>query len=1292
MIRCNGVIYGPFTALCDTGSHLSLVLSKSIKDAQIPKKECHYQMFGVNTTKAVNLRQKIDVDILFADYSASIHASMIIVPHITEPIPIQSFQFPDSLNDFKTSLADTRFNYAKQIDILLGISLWTQIIKDPIEKIGTDLLLQNSVFGWLVCGEIPLHSTSVAAVHTIHTNEIVKEEEGLDDLIVKFWEHEHFPEKLEKSESSDHNQCEDIFRTHHYRNTEGRYVLRIPFKSNVNNLGSSKEVALRRFYQLERRLQRSPELRVKYNKFMDAYESLGHMTLAITPPTQTTYWIPHHCVQDKFRVVFDASTKTTTGLSLNDVQLIGERLQGELTYILYRFRCFKFAVIADVVQMFRQVMVDRLHWEYQRIFWRTHPSEPLKEYWLTCVTQGTASASFMAVRAMIQCARDNADKYPLAARTIEENFYMDDGLFGADDEKEAVELVDQLIQCLGSSGFELGKWAFNHKETFSQFLTHVTQNEVDIITEGSVLGLKWNPDTDELFLKIQPGHTMEIITKRQIVSEIARLYDPCGYIAPVIVSLKQIIQDIWCEGIKWDQTAPDNILRIWRTLHAQLSILSNIRVPRWLGSTMLSVNQLHGFCDASNIAYGCVLYLRSTKADGSIQVNIITSKSRIAPIKNKATIPRLELSGAVLLATLVEEFKINGKIPLQGIYLWTDSMIVLHWLQKPIQRLKPYVANRVSKIHRHTETGQWNYVPTKENPADILSRGATPDELIKSEIWFNGPKWLKTHSSIWYHEMPILNEQNIDQIEAEIKPTSKKTTEDKASIAVLQARGNSLLNTRSTLGSLLRTTAYVLRFVDKVRKKTSFTSPYITVPEGFAALDRWIKWEQCSSFSREVRALTNMTPIPKSSSIISLAPWMDTKRVLRVGGRIKNANISFTQKHPIILPYESQLSKLLIQNTHHITSHGNTQLVMAVIRQHYWIPRLRRLVRTCIAHCPVCIRFKGEPMAQRMADLPTERVQPYRAFRQLAVDFAGPLQMKEKIVGRNNKPIKGYIAVFVCLSTRAVHLEVVHDLTTDTFIAALQRLAARRGAITKIWSDNATNFVGAARKLSEMREVLSIWSADLAQKQIKDMGIQWQFITPNAPSQGGLWEAAVRSMKSHLLKVMGDRIMTYPDLCTLTAKIEACLNSRPMSALSDDPADLGALTPGHFLIGEPLVNPYYPPVDNITDNRLNALELIQKFEQICWKRWQTEYLSELQKRNKWASPQRNLEPGDLVIVMNNQLPPSLWQLGRIVQVYPGSDGLVRNATVKTASSQFERSVQRLVALPVGDWKKSSSAK
>lgn len=510
MIKCTGIIYGPFTALCDTGSHLNLVLSEAIKHMKIPKRACYYQMFGVNSTNAINLRQKIDVEILYADSSSSIHTSLIIVPHITEHIPIQTFPFPNSLLDVKPNMADGNFNITKQIDILLGISLWTRIIKDPMKKIDTGLMLQNSIFGWLVCGDIRIPSFNKAVVHTAHVNEIIDEDQRLDNLLERLFESEQFSEK---AESTDHQKCEQIFQTHHYRNAEGRYVLKIPFKSNLSNLGSSREVALRRFYQLERRLQRDHELRTKYNEFMEVYESSGHMTLATTAPTTDSYWIPHHGVPSKkpskksIRVVFDAGCETTTGLSLNDVQIVGPKIQGDLAYTLYRFRCFKFAFIADVVQMFRQVMVHRSHWEYQRIFWRKHPSEPLKEYWLTCVTQGTASASFMAVRAMVQCARDNAEIYPLAAKAIEENFYMDDGLFGADDEKIAIELVEQLTLCLQSGGFRLDKWGYNHKGIFDRFFTHENQSNLDIIPEGGVLGLKWTPDSDHLFIKFNPSPT-----------------------------------------------------------------------------------------------------------------------------------------------------------------------------------------------------------------------------------------------------------------------------------------------------------------------------------------------------------------------------------------------------------------------------------------------------------------------------------------------------------------------------------------------------------------------------------------------------------------------------------------------------------------------------------------------------------------------------------------------------------------------------------------------------------------
>lgn len=637
--------------------------------------------------------------------------------------------------------------------------------------------------------------------------------------------------------------------------------------------------------------------------------------------------------RNQFEWSFDAGCETTTGLSLNDVQIVGPKIQGDLVYTLYRFRCFKFAFIADVVQMFRQVKIHRSHWEYQRIFWRKYPTEPLEEYWLTCVTQGTASASFMAVRAMVQCARDNVEKYPLAAKAIEENFYMDDGLFGADDEKIAIDLVGQLILCLKSGGFLLDKWGYNHKYTFDRIFTRDSQKNMDVLSEGMVLGLKWTPDSDHLFIKFTPTPTMEIITKRQIVREIARIYDPLGYIAPIIVLFKQIIQNIWREQTKWDRAVSEDILKNWKNLHSQLQMLSIIKVPRWLGCSSISTNQIHGFCDASNYAYGSVLYLRSIKVDGSIEVNIIGSKNRIVSIKAKTTIPRLELSAAVLLAKLSEEFKMNGRIPLQRTYLWCDSSIVLHWIRKPIHKLDTYVANRVQSIHCHSKIEQWNYVPTNENPADILSRGCSTEKLAKCQLWFTGPNWLKQHSSVWYQTPPSLNEQTIEQIHAEYKKSARlENSEAKGAVSVLQAQGNSLLVTRSTLRSLLRVTGYVLRFINNIRKKSCCDVRYITVAESFIAFESWIKWEQQRIFLNEYKALINKESISKSSSILNLTPWLDSKGIIRVGGRIKNAHISFAQKHPVVLPYDSNLSKLLIQDTHRITAHGGTQLMMTVIR------------------------------------------------------------------------------------------------------------------------------------------------------------------------------------------------------------------------------------------------------------------------------------------------------------------------------------------------------------------------
>ncbi|XP_031625624.1 uncharacterized protein LOC116342255 [Contarinia nasturtii] len=471
-------------------------------------------------------------------------------------------------------------------------------------------------------------------------------------------------------------------------------------------LGESKAIALRRFYQLERRLQAKDDIREKYIEAMREEISNGYIERAWGKPSTASYYIPHHYVEKRFRIVHDGSCRTSNSLSLNDIQMKGPKLQFDLADQIMRFRRHQYAVIADIKKMFKQIKVDPSQWDLQRIFWRESPNEPLLEYWMTSVVFGLKSSVHCSCRAMIQCARDNALSYPEAAKAIENNFYMDDGLIGHETTKGLEVLCQEINLIMKSGGFDLRKWHSNSIEV--EGLMQSSQSRDEVVLEDKekeatkVLGLKWIKSTDELAIRVN-------VTAGQ--------------------KSKADTKHTWkLQAIPWDEPLPEGIAKKWTAFYAKLHALAEFRIPRWLSIKGDTLREIHGFCDACIIAYGAVIYVRTINADGQIKCILLTSKSKIAPIK-PVSIPRLELQGAVMLSRMLNhtlkicDFK---DVPL---YAWTDSTIVLYWL-----RQSPEI---------------WAHVVSQDNPADLISRGIKADEIIKSKFWKQGPEWLLKAKEEW---------------------------------------------------------------------------------------------------------------------------------------------------------------------------------------------------------------------------------------------------------------------------------------------------------------------------------------------------------------------------------------------------------------------------------------------------------------------------------------------------------------------------------------------------------------
>ncbi|XP_046142906.1 uncharacterized protein LOC123988104 [Osmia bicornis bicornis] len=411
---------------------------------------------------------------------------------------------------------------------------------------------------------------------------------------------------------------------------------------------------------------------------------------------------------------------------------------------------------------------------------------------------------------------------------------------------------------------------------------------------------------------------------------------------------------------------------------------------------------------------------------------------------------------------------------------------------------------------------------------------------------------------------------------------------------------------------------------------------------------------------------------------VSSRSGRDDCGIIRVGGRLDHASLTYDQRHPILVHRRSNLAELIVRAAHAQTLHGGLTSTQSFVRQTYWIPQDRTLLKRILRNCVRCVRFQGNTGTQQMGSLPASRVQPARAFLRSGVDYAGPITLCMS-KGRGQKTVKGYIAVFVCLCTKAVHLEPVSDLSASAFIAAFRRFVARRGRCAHLLSDNATNFRGADAQLKSMFKRASEFYREVAEL-IANEGTNWEFIPPYSPHFGGLWEAAVKSAKRHLLRSVEGHRLTFEELTTLLCQVEACLNSRPLSPLTDDPKDFSALTPNHLITGHSLSAIPESPENLNFDGGHKRWALVQKLIEHFWRRWSKEYLGQLQHLPKWRKALPNLQLGTLVLLKEDSTPPTKWPMARVVKVHEGKDGLTRVATVQTATRLTTRAITRLIPL------------
>ncbi|XP_065085710.1 uncharacterized protein LOC135707754 [Ochlerotatus camptorhynchus] len=1092
--------------------------------------------------------------------------------------------------------------------------------------------------GWVLYGQAGV--TNQGSTHRILHVCTSHHDDDLHELVKQFFLIESVGVSASNPmESADDRRAREILEATTVRTSSGRFQTGLLWKYDDINLPNSRPMAERRLNCLERRLLKSPELYDKLRQQIAEYLGKGYAHLATEQELaesdpKRTWYLPLGVVvnpkkPNKLRVVWDAAA-VVKGISLNSVLLKGPDLLTPLLAVLSRYRQKQIAVNADVMEMFHQMLIRPEDRQVLRFLFRNNPGDPIQVFVMDVAIFGTSCSPCSAQFVKNINAEEYLAEFPRAAKAIQENHYVDDYLDSVDTVGEAIQLALDVKVVHERAGFVIRHWMSNSPEVLRTIGEQNTQSVKQFVMDkGSnqerILGMVWSTSG---------GHVL-----------IHNDFPEC----------KVILQEIWRKSVGWDDNIPAELPR-WHQWLGVLRTLDQVKIPRcyfpgYVEKAYESL-ELHIFVDASESAYATAAYFRVVD-NGEVRCCLVRAKTKVAPVK-LLSIPRLELQAATIGTRLMKAIIADHTVQIKRTILWSDSKTVLAWLRSDQRRYRQFVAFRVTEILEETAVTDWRWVPSKWNVADEATKWGNDRNFYESCRWFNGPEFLYEDEDKWPKEDIT---------------TDDPTTEELRIIHVhRQLVKEPVVDFKrfSKWERLVRTAAYVRRFYNNCQRKRGgsvLDLGTINCEELKQAENTVWKLVQEEAFPDEITLLrrnqhnppNQRKTVEKNSRIYRLSPFLGTEEILRKDSRI-----------------DHYVTHLLVDWYHRKFGHANGETIVNEIRQIYHVPELRVVVQKTAKRCTWCSVYRAVPQIPKMGQLPVARLTPYvRAFTFVGLDYFGPLTVR---VGRAS--VKRWIALFTCMTTRAVHLEVAASLSAESCRNAIRRFVARRGAPQEIYSDRGTNFQAVANDLSQQIRAIN---ETLATK-ITNHRTQWKFNPPYAPHMGGVWERLVRSIKSALRCLLTDRNPDDETLVTVLVEAESMVNSRPLTYLPLESEEHEALTPNHFLLlsSTGVVQPAVKPVDERGALRSNW-KAIQDMLVRFWARWIKEYLPVMSPQSKWFGEVRAVQVGDLVMIASEKERNS-WTRGRILRVYPGRDGRIRRVDVQTAVGIQQRPVSKLAVL------------
>jgi hypothetical protein len=760
-----------------------------------------------------------------------------------------------------------------------------------------------------------------------------------------------------------------------------RYEAPLLWKLDQPNLPNNYSVALSRFHTNDRSLKKCPVKAKSYEATINEYIMQRHARKLqedeLEGPIGLTWYVPHHAVfhpdkPGKCLVVFDGAS-TFRGISLNSCLLTGPDILTSLIGVLLRLRERPIAISGDIKGIFHQVRVRSVDKHVLRFLCRPPDTAgPPDVYEMQVQIFGAASSPTVCSYVLRRAAADNEEEFPGLVEKVAINGYMDNYMDSFSTEEEAIEFRNKFQYGLKKGGFHWTQWMSTSRKVLQSVPEDLRSDpklnlNLEALPAEKTLGvtLNWQEDIFVFKVKIQTGSD----TYRTILSDVCGLYDPLGFWTPVTLTARILLQDICRIKPEWDKILPESLLERWRIWVSNLHHLESVAVPRCLQPFPPTSVQLHIFVDASELGFGAVAYLLLQNKKTSTTV-FVMSKSRVAPIHH-LTIPRMELSAALLGAHLARTIKNELRLKIDGEVFWSDSSTVLRWINSTHCRYHTWVANRVGEILTLTTPEQRRHVPGILNPADDCSRGVEASALTENYRWWTGTDFLLQPRINW-PAMPEHFAQPVDDPEINSSKWAGNVSVPTPHPLL------HILQKSSSMCQLKRIIAWVLRFIhNKLKPATERRSkPYPIIPELRKAETILVRLAQREGYGAESKRLSEGKELDPGSKIATLTPFFDAEaKLIRVGGRLGYSNFPLAIKHPVLLPADNHVTKLIVNREHLLLRHATVERTVAGLHKKYWIPWSRASVNRIIKNCFDCKRHRAKPDIPLMSALPIHRLQ-----------------------------------------------------------------------------------------------------------------------------------------------------------------------------------------------------------------------------------------------------------------------------------------------------------------------------